>query len=84
MAEQVHRPAEGERNTASPVGLFLELHMLGLVASISEVINDTRDQYSTIEKGRSVKAIEEMVKVAKSHTRVARPQVFSSARISGP
>lgn len=77
MAEQVHRPADGDRKPTNTVGSFMELHMLGLVASISEVINDNRDQYSTTEKGRSVNAIGEMVKVAKSHTRVARPQVQS-------
>jgi serine/threonine-protein kinase ATR len=80
LAEQVHRLAEGEKKPANILGLFMELHMLGLVASISEVINDIRDQYSITEKGRCVQAIEEMVKVAKNHTRVARPQVCALSK----
>jgi serine/threonine-protein kinase ATR len=51
------------------------MHVLGLVTRISEVINDSRDEHSMKQKERFVKAMEELVKVAKSHTRVARPQV---------
>jgi len=57
------------------VGVFLEQHILGLVARLTEVINDSRDEKSMTEKQRCVKAIEELVKVARSHSRVARPQV---------
>jgi serine/threonine-protein kinase ATR len=51
------------------------MHILGLVARVNEVVNDSRDEQSVKQKERFVKAVEELVKVAKSHTRIARPQV---------
>jgi serine/threonine-protein kinase ATR len=57
------------------VGRFLEQHILGLVARFSEVINDSRDTHPVKEKDRCVKAFAELVRAAKAHTRVARPQV---------
>lgn len=55
--------------------MFLEQHLLGLVARLSELVNDPRDEYPIQEKERCVKAFEELVKLAKSHARTARPQV---------
>lgn len=57
------------------MGVFFEHHLLGIVARLSEVINDSRDEYPTKEKERCVKAFEELVRVAKNYTRTARPQV---------
>ena len=59
----------------NPVGAFFEQHILGLVARFVEVVNDARDEQTVTEKERCVRAVEELVKVAKTHTRVARPQV---------
>ncbi len=67
---------DGNQKRGNPVGAFLGLHVLGLVARISEVVNDSRDEHSVKQKERFVKALEELVKVAKSHARVARPQVY--------
>ena len=67
--------ADGNQKKGNPVGAFLEMHVLGLVTRISEVVNDSRDAHSAKQKERFVNAMEELVKVAKSHTRVARPQV---------
>jgi hypothetical protein len=58
------------------VGSFLEQHILGLVAQFSEVVNNVRIEYSAPEKKRCVKAVEELVKMAKTFTKIARPQVF--------
>ncbi len=77
LANRVYKLNESKQKPSNAVGAFLEIHILGLIASISEVINDAKDEYSMIEKERSVKAVEEMVKVANSYTRVARPQVIS-------
>ena len=66
---------DGNQKRGNPVGAFLELHVLGLVARISEVVNDSLDEHSVKQKERFVKALEELVKVAKKHARVARPQV---------
>ena len=57
--------------------MFLEQHILGLVARFSDMIIDPRDEQSMIERERCIKAVEELVKVAKVHTRIARPQVCS-------
>jgi serine/threonine-protein kinase ATR len=62
---------------------FMEQHNLGLITRISEVVNDSRDEQNTYEKKRHVRAIEEMIKIAKTYTRSARPQV-SLIRIYGP
>jgi serine/threonine-protein kinase ATR len=67
---------DGNQKKGNPIGAFLELHVLGLVTRISEVVNDNRDEHSIKQKERFLKALEELVKVAKSHARVARPQVW--------
>jgi serine/threonine-protein kinase ATR len=54
---------------------FLEHHILGLVARLSEVVNDARDENPIREKKRCIKAIDEMVKLGKTATRTARPHV---------
>lgn len=54
---------------------FLNQHLLGLVSRPVETVNDPRDEQTMAEKKRSVKAIEELVKLAKADARAARPQV---------
>lgn len=71
----------GSENNSSKksnsMGLFLKQHLLGIVARIVDVISDPRDEQMITEKERSVKAIEELVKLAQKHARTARPQVTS-------
>jgi serine/threonine-protein kinase ATR len=64
------------------LGAFLEHHILGLVARLSEVVNDARDGKPIREKKRCIKAIEEMVKLGKTSTRTARPHVCQCTNIS--
>lgn len=59
------------------MGSFLSQHLLGLVSRLVETVNDPRDEQTMAEKKLSVKAIEELVKLAKSDARAARPQVQS-------
>jgi hypothetical protein len=66
---------DGNQKKGNPVGAFLEMHVLGMVTRISEALNDSRDEHSVKQKERFLKAMEELVKIAKSHTRIARPQV---------
>ncbi len=54
---------------------FLNQHLLGLVSRLVETVNDSREEQTMAEKQRSVKAIEELVKLAKTDARAARPQV---------
>ncbi len=75
LASRTHAVGDGSHKNSNPVGAFLEQHILGLVKRLSEVINDSRDDQSSMEKQRCVKAIQELVKIAKAHTRIARPQV---------
>ncbi|CAG8977250.1 hypothetical protein HYALB_00009347 [Hymenoscyphus albidus] len=75
LAKHASEPSEGSRKKKNTVGMFLEQHLLGLVARLSEVVNDPRDEHPTQEKQRCVKAFEELVKVAKTHARAARPQI---------
>lgn len=45
------------------------------MARLTDVVNDPRDEWSVAEKRRAVKTVDELVKVAKSYARIARPQV---------
>lgn len=54
---------------------FLNQHILGLVTRIVEAVNGTRDEHMITERERSIKAMEELVKLAKTDARAARPQV---------
>ena len=67
--------ANASNKKSNLVGPFIEHHILGIVARLSEVVNDSRDEQSVTEKERCIKAVGEMVKVGKIHTRIARPQV---------
>jgi serine/threonine-protein kinase ATR len=75
LAQHTNTGPEHSRASTDAVGRFLEQHILGLVARLSEVINDSRDTHAGKEKDRCVKAFAELVRAAKAHTRVARPQV---------
>jgi serine/threonine-protein kinase ATR len=75
LAKNTSIGTEHSHSTKDLVGRFLEQHILGLVARLSEVINDSRDTHPVKEKDRCVKAFVELVRAAKAHTRVARPQV---------
>lgn len=76
LAERAPIPDTKNRDN-DPVGVFLEQHILGLITNISAVIIDTAHEQSITEKKRNIKALEELVKVAKAHSRVGRPQVRS-------
>ncbi|RDW66710.1 hypothetical protein BP5796_09459 [Coleophoma crateriformis] len=65
----------GHQNKKNTLGLFLEYHILGIVARFSEIINDPREDYPLSEKISCVKAMDEMIKLGKSYTRAARPQI---------
>ncbi|KAJ8069456.1 hypothetical protein OCU04_003110 [Sclerotinia nivalis] len=74
LVENVQSPDQSRKRN-NPMAAFLEHHNLGLIIRISEIINDIRDEQSTFEKKRNVKAIEEMVTIGKTYMRAARPQI---------
>ncbi|TVY82181.1 Protein kinase rad3 [Lachnellula suecica] len=75
LAKYAKVTVEGASRKNNSVEVFLEQHLLGLVARLSEVVNDSRDEYPTKERERCIKAFEELVRVAKAHVRTARPQI---------
>ncbi|KAF4624113.1 hypothetical protein G7Y89_g14062 [Cudoniella acicularis] len=75
LAANSPAPSDGGRKKNNAVGLFLQFHILGLVKHVSEVVNDPRNEQPMKEKERCIKALEELVKVAKMHVRTARTQI---------
>ncbi|KAK9440315.1 phosphatidyl inositol 3-kinase [Metarhizium brunneum] len=58
------------------IGRFLQSHVLGLMARLTDVINDSITLQPLIMEQRSaIATLEEMLKVCKQYVRVARPQI---------
>lgn len=58
------------------IGQFLQSHVLGLMARLTDVINDSVSRHPPILEQRScIRTLEEMIKYCKGYARVARPQV---------
>ncbi|KAH0566290.1 hypothetical protein GP486_000316 [Trichoglossum hirsutum] len=64
-----------ERNL---VGWFFETYVLGLMTQFAESINDVGLRISSLEKRRCLRAIEEMIKLAKSNIADGLPQASSA------
>ncbi|KUJ09266.1 protein kinase-like protein rad3 [Mollisia scopiformis] len=73
LAEHTIEHTKGKAFNA--LSSFFDYHILGLVAHLSQVVNDADLKQTVTEKRRSVKAVEELVKMAKAQTRIARPQL---------
>ncbi|KAI1080546.1 phosphatidyl inositol 3-kinase [Whalleya microplaca] len=56
-------------------GRFLQQHVLGLMARLTDVINDGSDRTPIQERERCIKAMEEMIRTGKHYIRIARPQI---------
>lgn len=57
------------------IGPFLETYILPIMFHFSDVLNDTQGWHSAAEKRRTLKGIEEMLRVGKGYIRSALPQV---------
>ncbi|RDA91201.1 hypothetical protein CP533_4836 [Ophiocordyceps camponoti-saundersi (nom. inval.)] len=58
------------------IGRFLQSHVLGLMARLTDVINDSVSTHPPILEQRScIRTLEEMIKVCKGYARIARPQM---------
>lgn len=77
MANTMMTPHMDAKNVkGNLVGRFLQSYVLGLMARLTDVINDTISTHPPIlEQRRCIRALEEMIKVCKSYARIARPQV---------
>ncbi|KAL5628224.1 hypothetical protein BROUX41_002972 [Berkeleyomyces rouxiae] len=68
-----------KRKSPDVIGHALEPHMLGLVSSLTEVINmAVTGQQATMEQAQCIAAMEEMIKICKSHVRTGRAQISAS------
>lgn len=68
-----------------PTGLFLEDQVLGLVSRLTDVFNQPSSLRSAVEdQKRSIRAMEEMIRIGKSYIRIARPQVCSANYVIAP
>lgn len=72
---------DGRKKGHHTVGRFLAAHALGLSTGMIEVINNTSPVPPPIqERKRCIRAMEEMIILAKEYIRTARPQVRSQCQ----
>ena len=70
----------GSARKSNAIGPFFELHVLGIMAILSDIVNDTKGPQPVADKRRCIGAIGEMVKLAKSHVSNALPQLCACLR----
>ncbi|KAL8891174.1 MAG: hypothetical protein Q9215_001770 [Flavoplaca cf. flavocitrina] len=61
-------------------GIFFDAHVLGIMAHLSDTINENKGMQIIAEKIRCLRAIQEMMRVAKSHVNNALPQISACLR----
>ncbi|KAK7408849.1 serine/threonine-protein kinase M1 [Neonectria punicea] len=60
----------------NPTGRFIQSHLLGLMARLTDVINDSLPTHPPAqEQRRCIRAMEEMIQICKDYARIARPQI---------
>lgn len=59
---------------------FIEEHVLGIITQFANAINDFQVRQTLAEKRRNLKAIEEMINIARGHVSNALPQVCACLR----
>jgi serine/threonine-protein kinase ATR len=74
--------ANGEpKRKGHSTGRFLHHHALGLMAQLTDVINDEFVMRAPFhERRRCITAMEEMIRIGKNDVRIARPQVSNFFR----
>ena len=75
-----HGTPRGTARKTNVIGSFFENHVLGIMAYLSDTINENKGVQITAEKIRCLRAIQEMIKIAKSNVNNALPQVFTLPR----
>ncbi|KAL8774572.1 MAG: hypothetical protein Q9209_000945 [Squamulea sp. 1 TL-2023] len=61
-------------------GSFFETHVLGIMSHLSDTINESKGTQIIAEKIRCLKAVQEMLRVAKTHVNNALPQISACLR----
>lgn len=75
-----HGTPRGTARKNNITGSFFEAHVLGIMANLSDTINDNKGTQTAGEKMRCIKAIQEMVTMAKSNVNNALPQISACLR----
>lgn len=58
------------------IGRFLQSHILGLMARLTDVINDPATLHpGEMEQRNCIRALDEMINLCQTHARIARPQI---------
>ncbi|KAH9895495.1 phosphatidyl inositol 3-kinase-like protein [Xylariomycetidae sp. FL2044] len=66
---------DNKQKKSHKAGQFLQQYALGLVARLTDTINDATIRSPMQERRRCIKAMEEMVRAGKGYVRIARPQL---------
>ncbi|KAL8671782.1 MAG: hypothetical protein Q9168_003729 [Polycauliona sp. 1 TL-2023] len=75
-----HGTPRGTARKSTMTGSFFDTHVLGIMAHLSDTINESKGSQITAEKIRCLKAVQEMMRVAKSHVNNALPQISACLR----
>ncbi|KAL9039802.1 MAG: hypothetical protein Q9180_002315, partial [Flavoplaca navasiana] len=75
-----HGTPRGSANKGTTIGIFFGAHVLGIMAHLSDTINENKGVQIVAEKIRCLRAIQEMMRVGKSHVNNALPQISACLR----
>ncbi|KAE8148852.1 protein kinase [Aspergillus avenaceus] len=80
LAVLVPRKSGHASKGISPIGQFIEEHILGIITEFAHAINDFQIRQPLVEKRRNIMAIGEMVMIAPRHVGSAIPQICACLR----
>ncbi|KAI4208635.1 MAG: hypothetical protein LQ348_000112 [Seirophora lacunosa] len=75
-----HGTPRGTARKSNVTGSFFETHALGIMACLSDTINESKGMQTVTEKMRCLRAILEMIRLAKSNINIALPQISACLR----
>ncbi|KAL8641328.1 MAG: hypothetical protein Q9228_001843 [Teloschistes exilis] len=75
-----HGTPRGIARKSNVTGLFFENHVLGIMAHLSDIINESKGLQVATDKIRCLRAIQEMMRVARDNVTNALPQISACLR----
>ncbi|KAL9586349.1 MAG: hypothetical protein Q9212_000967 [Teloschistes hypoglaucus] len=75
-----HGTPRGVARRSNFTGSFFENHVLGIMAHLSDIINESKGLQVATDKIRCLKAIQEMMRIAKDNITNALPQISACLR----
>ncbi|KAL8900267.1 MAG: hypothetical protein Q9207_005780 [Kuettlingeria erythrocarpa] len=75
-----HGTPRGSARKSNVIGSFFENHVLGIMACLSDTVNESRGIQTVTEKIRSLRAVREMIVTAKNNVNSALPQISACLR----